>query len=76
MTVQIITIWFQEKTFVIVKSFATMVQTFDRARGGEMLLTLSGRLTSFSVEGLGSRLGPLREVAGMSIADMGSPCSR
>ena len=43
MTVQIITIWFQEKAFVIVESFATMVQTFDQAQGGEMLLTLSGR---------------------------------
>ena len=36
---------------MIVKSFATMVQTFDRVRGGEMLLMLSGRLTSFILRG-------------------------
>ena len=35
----------------------------------------SSRLTSFSVEGRGSRVVP-RSIAGVSIVDAGGPCSR
>ena len=43
-----------------------------QALGGEMLPTLAERLTSFSVEGEGG--GRFREVAGVSIVDVGGLC--